>query len=185
MAEEYTCIECENLYDDRDGDTDERMCNKCLNKIYDENHHSSVYHGVDNIQNEEQRDPNIIRSSTVHYPDWNKKNKEYVIPPKERKRMKLKKNEDAVMTLIYNRLELGRGRYGGDIPINGEKRRDNLKEAIEEAADLSIYLTSLLLEEEAHLKRYQKAYNLLMESWDKLPKENQSYISTKLEELGL
>ena len=29
--EEYTCIECENLYDDRDGDTDERMCNKCLN----------------------------------------------------------------------------------------------------------------------------------------------------------
>jgi len=38
MAEEYTCIECENLYDDRDGDTDERMYNKCLNKIYDENH---------------------------------------------------------------------------------------------------------------------------------------------------
>jgi hypothetical protein len=31
MAEEYTCIECENLYDDSDGDTDERMCNKCLN----------------------------------------------------------------------------------------------------------------------------------------------------------
>ena len=168
MAEEYTCIECENLYDERDGDTDERICNNCSCQIY-----------------KEQRNPNIQRSSTVHYPDWDKKNKEYVIPPKERKRMKLKKNEDAVMTLIYNRLELGRGRYGGDIPINGEKRRDNLKEAIEEAADLSIYLTSLLLEEEAHLKRYQKAYNLLMESWDKLPKENQSYISTKLEELGL
>ena len=32
MAEEYTCIECENLYDDRDGDTDERMCNRCLNE---------------------------------------------------------------------------------------------------------------------------------------------------------
>jgi len=31
MAEEYTCIECENLYDDTDGDTDERMCIKCLN----------------------------------------------------------------------------------------------------------------------------------------------------------
>ena len=99
--------------------------------------------------------------------------------------MKLKKNEDAVMTLIYNRLELGRERYGGDIPINGEKRRDNLKEAIEEAADLSVYITSLLLEEESHLKRYQKAYNLFMECWDKLPKENQSYISAKLEELGL
>ena len=33
MAEEYTCIECEHLYDDRDGDTDERMCNKCLDMI--------------------------------------------------------------------------------------------------------------------------------------------------------
>jgi len=36
MAEEYTCIECENLYDDSDGDTDERICNKCLDKIYAE-----------------------------------------------------------------------------------------------------------------------------------------------------
>ena len=46
---EASCNKCD---DDRDG-ADERMCNKCLNKIYDENHHSSVYHGVDNIQNEE------------------------------------------------------------------------------------------------------------------------------------
>ena len=30
---EFTCIECENLYDDTDGDTDERMCNKCLREI--------------------------------------------------------------------------------------------------------------------------------------------------------
>jgi len=30
---EYTCIECENLYDDTDGDTDERMCNRCLEEI--------------------------------------------------------------------------------------------------------------------------------------------------------
>ena len=34
MAEEYTCIECENLYDDSDGDTDERMCRECLDRIY-------------------------------------------------------------------------------------------------------------------------------------------------------
>jgi hypothetical protein len=34
MAEEYTCIECEHLYDDRDGNTEERTCNKCLDKIY-------------------------------------------------------------------------------------------------------------------------------------------------------
>ena len=99
--------------------------------------------------------------------------------------MKLKKNEEKVMTLIYNRLELGRERYGDDIHINGLKNRDNLKEAIEEAADLCVYVTSLLLEEETHLKRYQKAYNIFMESWDKLPKENQSYIAAKLEELGL
>ena len=26
----YTCIECDNLYSDIDGDTDERMCNECL-----------------------------------------------------------------------------------------------------------------------------------------------------------
>ena len=36
MAEHWTCIECENLYDDSDGDTDERMCHKCLDIIYDE-----------------------------------------------------------------------------------------------------------------------------------------------------
>ena len=65
MAEEYTCIECEHLYDDRDGDTDERMCNKCLK--------------------EERRNPNIKRSSTVHYPDWNMKKKEYIVPPNQRK----------------------------------------------------------------------------------------------------
>ena len=34
MSEEFTCIECETLYDDTDGDTDERMCNECLDKIY-------------------------------------------------------------------------------------------------------------------------------------------------------
>ena len=36
MAEEYTCIECESLYDNRDGDTEERMCYKCIDKIYAE-----------------------------------------------------------------------------------------------------------------------------------------------------
>jgi len=36
MAEEYTCIECEWHYDDSDGDTEERMCNKCIDKIYAE-----------------------------------------------------------------------------------------------------------------------------------------------------
>jgi len=98
---------------------------------------------------------------------------------------KLQPNEHKVINKIYERLEIGRNRYGGDIPLNGKKNRDNLKEAIEEAADLCVYVTSLLLEEETHLKRHQKAYNIFMESWDKLPKENQSYIAAKLEELGL
>ena len=36
MAEEYICIECEILYDDMDGDVEERMCNKCIDKIHAE-----------------------------------------------------------------------------------------------------------------------------------------------------
>tara|TARA_R110000744_G_scaffold110434_1_gene208315 strand:- start:6744 stop:6941 length:198 start_codon:yes stop_codon:yes gene_type:complete len=32
--EEHTCIECEELYDSTDGDTDERMCDECLDSIY-------------------------------------------------------------------------------------------------------------------------------------------------------
>ena len=36
MSESYTCIECSVLYDDRDGDLDERMCNVCLNTIHEQ-----------------------------------------------------------------------------------------------------------------------------------------------------
>ena len=32
---------------------------------------------------EERRDPNIRRSSTKHYPDWDMKKKEYIVPPKQ------------------------------------------------------------------------------------------------------
>ena len=89
MAEEYTCIECENLYDDTDGDTDERMCDKCLDIIYDE---SGVI-DVDkdgNLVKGDRRDPNIRRSSTVHYPDWDMKKKEYIVPPRQRKESEVK-----------------------------------------------------------------------------------------------
>ena len=34
---ECTCIECKNLFDYTNGDIDERLCNKCLETIYDEN----------------------------------------------------------------------------------------------------------------------------------------------------
>ena len=43
--------------------------------------------------NKEQRDPNIRRSSTVHYPDWDMKKKEYVVPLNKRK---INKMNDAI-----------------------------------------------------------------------------------------
>jgi len=95
MSESYTCIECENLYDDTDGDTDERMCNKCLDNIYFEELKikyddtvKSVMDKVDKFINwvkGERRNPNIRRSSTKHYPDWDIKKKEYIVPPYKRK----------------------------------------------------------------------------------------------------
>ena len=36
MAESWTCIECESLFDASDGDLDERMCNECIDRIYNE-----------------------------------------------------------------------------------------------------------------------------------------------------
>ena len=95
MSESYTCIECENLYDDTDGDTDERMCDKCLDNIYFEELKikyddtvKSVMDKVDKFINwvkGERRDPDIRRSSTKHYPDWDIKKKEYITPPYKRK----------------------------------------------------------------------------------------------------
>tara|TARA_R100000656_G_scaffold37424_1_gene31609 strand:- start:2563 stop:2961 length:399 start_codon:yes stop_codon:yes gene_type:complete len=55
-------------------------------------------------------------------------------------------SNDKVLALIRERLELGQKRYGGDIPVRGEGGRDNLKESIEEAIDLSTYLSATLIE---------------------------------------
>ncbi len=55
-------------------------------------------------------------------------------------------SNDKVLALIRQRLELGQKRYGGDIPVKGEGGRDNLKESIEEAIDLSTYLSATLIE---------------------------------------
>ena len=38
----YTCIECEHSYDDRDGDLDERMCNECIDTIYEQEKKATV-----------------------------------------------------------------------------------------------------------------------------------------------
>ena len=34
MSESWTCNECDELYDDSDGNTDENLCFKCIDKIY-------------------------------------------------------------------------------------------------------------------------------------------------------
>jgi len=38
----------------------------------------------------ERRNPDIHRSSTVHYPDWDMKKKEYIVPPRQRKESEVK-----------------------------------------------------------------------------------------------
>ena len=101
MAEYWTCNECQVLYDDTDGDTDERMCNKCLDIIYDESLERQSKERVKSAMGKvdelidlvtvERRNPDIRRSSTVHYPDWDKRNKKYIT--RKRKVGKLKKGE--------------------------------------------------------------------------------------------
>jgi len=61
---------------------------------------------------------------------------------------------DRVLALLRSRLELGQEKYGQDIPIQGEGGRNNLKESIEESADLAVYLAATLLELE-HKKNTQ------------------------------
>ena len=51
-----------------------------------------------------------------------------------------------VLALLKERVELGQKKYGQDIPINGENGRNNLKESIEEATDMCIYLSATLIE---------------------------------------
>jgi len=74
---EFTCIECgESYIQDVSGDADERSCYKCLGteEVF-------VPHG----SKDERRDPDIRRSSTGHYPDWDMKKKKYIVPPNQRK----------------------------------------------------------------------------------------------------
>jgi len=62
-------------------------------------------------------------------------------------------NNDKVLQLLKSRLELGKRKYEIDIPLNGEKGRDNLKESLEEVLDLSIYITAVILELNSKAKR--------------------------------
>ena len=95
MSEYWHCNECQVLYDDTDGNTDQRMCNKCIDIIYDESLETKKKERVKSFMNKvdeligwvrgERRDPNIRRSSTKHYPDWDMKKKQSIVPPNQRK----------------------------------------------------------------------------------------------------
>ena len=66
----------------------------------------------------ERRKPNIKRSSTVHYPDWDKKKKVYIVPPNKRK---INEMNDAIkLTPEY---KLGKKLLDGEI---SNKTIDNI-----------------------------------------------------------
>ena len=52
---------------------------------------------------------------------------------------------DRVLELIAERLKVGQIRYNGNIPRTGEQGRDNLKESLEEALDLAVYLAAEII----------------------------------------
>ena len=59
--------------------------------------------------------------------------------------MKKKSTNQQVLDLIYERLNIGQVRYNGNIPYTGERGRDNLKESLEEALDLAVYLAAEII----------------------------------------
>ena len=40
---------------------------------------------IEKLNEKDKRDPNVERSATHHYPDWDKKDKKYIVPPKVRR----------------------------------------------------------------------------------------------------
>ncbi len=59
--------------------------------------------------------------------------------------MSKKTTNQKVIDLIQERLDVGQERYNGNIPFTGTKGRDNLKESLEEALDLAIYLSAEII----------------------------------------
>ena len=90
-----------------------------------------------------------------------------------------------VIKTIESRIEAGKKKYGNQIPMNGAKFRDNFKEAIEEALDLSVYLAVCTFEKQEWLERYKLAYFHFMEYWDDIPEDKQDKLNKKLRRLGL
>ena len=78
------------------------------------------------------------------------------------------KNNDKILKMIAERLEIGAIKYQKQVPINGD--RNNLKEALEEVLDLSVYVSAVLLE--------------LMEEYE-IPDEDKFTVHRRLKELKL
>ena len=59
----------------------------------------------------------------------------------------LTQNNDLIIDLIKDRLKIGAERYHQNVPIlpQDDITRDNFYEAVEEALDLSVYLTAFML----------------------------------------
>jgi len=95
------------------------------------------------------------------------------------------------MTFSVNIMKLLNGLSSNKyITINDEKRTKKFISNFDKYENKIELLPDYNTEEELRKfksisNRYQKAYNLFMESWDTLPRENQSYLTAKLEELGL
>ena len=48
----WTCTRCGHKYNEVTGDTDERMCHRCLNETYgDDDDYNSLYNGNDSDDN--------------------------------------------------------------------------------------------------------------------------------------
>ena len=52
---------------------------------------------------------------------------------------------DKVLELIAERLKVGQIRYNCNKPRTAEQGRDNLKESLEEALDLAVYLAAEII----------------------------------------
>ena len=55
-----------------------------VNSWRGDHYHDLVVDKIMKDEKDDRRDQNIHRSATKHYPDWDIKKKEYVVPPKKR-----------------------------------------------------------------------------------------------------
>lgn len=82
---------------------------------------------------------------------------------------------ERIISMIRNRLNEGAKEYGDQVPINGTRK--HLKDALEEALDLSVYLSAQILE----LKEYDTTIQKLKMQIRFLKKEISRLMEAKLD----